>query len=111
MTKAAWRVIVETYALAFVARAAFPKLAYRLSWPTRLGPRGLVVYITFNTLFLFFLRQFVLPKLKQMAEKTERAREELRQRLGREPTEQELLEHLGVFEQCPELDSNQRPTP
>ena len=98
MTRTEWEVIVRTYALTFAARAAFPKLARRLAWPTRLGPRGLVLYITFNTLFLFFLRQFVMPKFRQMAEKHERAKEELQQQLGREPTEHELLEHLGVRE-------------
>jgi len=39
-----------------------------------------------------------MPKFRQMAEKHERAKEELQQQLGREPTEHELLEHLGVRE-------------
>jgi hypothetical protein len=98
MTRTGREVILQTYALSFAARAVFPKLAHRLAWPTRLGPRGLVVYIAFNTLFVFSLHQFLLPKLKQMAEKHARASEELRQRLGREPTQQEVLEHLGVLE-------------
>jgi len=81
--------------MTFVGTAAFPKLAYRLRWPTRLGPRGVVAYIAFNTLFLVLLRQFGLPLLKRMAEERARAEEQLRQRLGREPTERELIEHLG----------------
>lgn len=98
MTRTEWDVIARTYALIFAARAVFPKLAHRLSWSTRLGPRGLVAYIAFNTLFQFCVRQFLMPRFRHMAEKHERARGELRQRLGREPTEQELLEHLGVVE-------------
>jgi hypothetical protein len=69
---------------------AFPRLAYRLRWPTRLGPRGLVAYITFNTLVGFALRQWAVPYLKRGFEERDR----LRQRLGREPTHDELVEHL-----------------
>jgi hypothetical protein len=82
---------VLTYCAAtFVANAAFPRLAHRLRWPTRLGPRGLVGYVAFNTAVLFALRTWLLPFFKRMAE------DALRQQLGREPTEDELFAHLGV---------------
>jgi hypothetical protein len=82
--------------MAFAVTAAFPRLGYLLRWPTRLGPRGLLAYIAFNTLVLFLLRQFVMPYLRRLAEEQQRAKEQLRQRLGREPTERELFEHLGL---------------
>lgn len=91
-----WRETMSQAAMAFVAMAAFPRLSYRLRWPTRLGPRGLVAYIAVNTLWQFLLRQFVLPHLKRMAEEHERDMEHLRGRLGREPTERELFEHRGI---------------
>ncbi|MEA2156606.1 MAG: hypothetical protein QOE11_2746 [Solirubrobacteraceae bacterium] len=75
--------------------AAFPRVAYWLSWPTRLGPRGLLAYIALKTAGGFALRAGV-PRLKRAADEYAAAREELRQRVGREPTERELLEHLGL---------------
>jgi hypothetical protein len=96
MTGPRWQDVLGQSATTFVGVATFPKLAYRLRWPTRLGPRGLLAYIAFNTLFLFLLRQFVLPGLERMAREEERAKEELTQRLRREPTDRELFEHRGI---------------
>lgn len=76
--------------------AAFPRLAYWPFWPPRLGPRGLLAYIAVNALFIFWLRQFMLPYLERKWDELEQAREQLRQRLGREPTEDELLGHFGI---------------
>ncbi len=81
--------------LAFVVGAAFPRLAYRLRWPTRLGPRGLGAYIAFNTAVGFALRTWAAPYLRRMAAERERATAELRQALGREPTADEVMDHLG----------------
>jgi hypothetical protein len=75
----------------FIAGAAFPKLAYRLRWPTRLRGRGLLVYVAFNTLLLFAVRVWVLPWVRRIREEWERIREELRLELGREPTDEEVL--------------------
>ena len=83
-------------ALRFVGTAAFPRLAYRLRWPTRLRGRGLLAYIAFNTMVGFAIRAWALPYFERAAEKREQAREELRELLGREPTDEELLAHLGV---------------
>jgi hypothetical protein len=71
-------------------------LGYWARSPTRLGWRGLLGYIVFNTAVGFALRAWVLLYFKRMAEMQERAKGELRQYLGREPTEREMFEHLGI---------------
>lgn len=83
-------------AVAFLFVAAFPRLAYRMRWPTRLGARGLLAYVAFNTAVGFALLSWALPYFKRMAEEREHAKEELRQQLGREPTDDELFAHLGI---------------
>lgn len=87
--------ILGTYAAGIVAAALFPRLAYWARWPTRLGVRGLVAYAALNALVLFAIRQFVAPYLERTLEQHELASAELRQRLGREPTEKELFEHFS----------------
>jgi hypothetical protein len=83
-----WRDLLAQTAMRFVWVAAFPRLAYRLRWPTRLGPRGLIAYVTFNALSVFLLRQLVLRCIE-----IERTMQHLREQLGREPTELELIDH------------------
>ncbi len=95
MTQPRWREAVCYGAVALVFFAAFPRLAYRLRWPTRLRPRGVVAYVAFNTLVGFALRVWAVPFLKRMADERAQAEQELRQQLGREPTEDELFAHLG----------------
>lgn len=70
---------------------ALPRLAYWARWPTRLGPRGLLAYIAWVTCFQFGLRTYLLPWAERIAEK----REQLTERLGRAPTDDELADHLG----------------
>lgn len=96
MTKPVWPDVVQQSATAFVGTAAFPRLAYWLRWPTRLGPRGFIAYVACNTLLLFAIRTWVIPFFKRMAEERERAEQELREQLGREPTDDEVLAHLGI---------------
>jgi len=96
MTKPAWRDVLQQSAIAFIGTAAFPRLAHWLWWPTRLGPRGFIAYAAFNTLLLFAIRTWAIPFFKRMAEERERAEQELREQLGRDPTEDEVLAHLGV---------------
>ena len=79
--------------MVFAGNALFPRLGHRLRWPTRLGPRGFTAYVAVVTLVRFALLSYALPRLARMAEEREHAAQELRQRLGREPTEQELLAH------------------
>ena len=83
-------------AIAVAAGTAFPRLMSWYSRPARLGPRRLAAYIARNTMIGFALHTWVLPYLRRMAADSERARTELAQTLGREPTDAELLEHLGV---------------
>jgi len=86
-----------TAMLAVVAwNAAFPRAAYLARWPSRMGPRGLVAYVAWRTAFNFWLFQWVLPWAKARAEEVEALKEELRARLGREPSETELSEALGA---------------
>lgn len=59
-----WRVPLAQ----FIAAAAFPKLTYRLRWATRLGPRGLVLYIAFNTAVGFAVRTWAVPYFRRVAE-------------------------------------------
>ena len=81
-----------THALAaFALSAAFPRLAHRLRWPTRLGPRGLLAYIALNTALGFGLRAWVAPYFRRLAEERER----LAAKLGREPTVEEVADHFG----------------
>ena len=96
MTHPRWRDALGYGAIAFLFLAAFPTLAYRMRWPTRLGPRGLLAYVAFNTAIGFALRTWAMPYFKRMAREQERAKEELRHQLGREPTEDELFAHLGI---------------
>jgi hypothetical protein len=56
--------------MTFVGVAAFPRLAHRLRRPTRLGPRGFVVYVACNTLALFLLRQILMPRWRRIAPAT-----------------------------------------
>jgi hypothetical protein len=96
MTTPTYSDVVQKSAIAFVGAAAFPRLVYRLRWPTRLGPRGFVAYAAFNTLLLFAAHTWVIPWAKRMAQARERAEQELREQLGREPTEDEVLAHFGI---------------
>lgn len=58
--------------VAFILGAAFPRLAYRLRWPSRLGARGLVAYVAFNTTIGFGLRTWLSASLKRRAGEVER---------------------------------------
>lgn len=96
MSSPRWRDVWQQSAVAFVGTAAFPRIAYWLRWPTRLGPRGFIAYATFNTLALFTFRTWVIPYFQRMAAEGERVVQELSDQLGREPTRDEVLAHLGI---------------
>jgi len=68
------------------AGAAFPRLTYLVRWTSRLGPRGLLAYTAGRTALNFWLLHYVGPWAKDRAVEVE----ELRARLGREPTHDEL---------------------
>jgi hypothetical protein len=95
MTRPRWRESVGYGGVAFVFLVAFPRLAYRLRWPTRLSPRGVVTYVAFNTLLRFALWVWAPRFLSRVTDDQAQARKELRQQLGREPTEDEVFAHVG----------------
>jgi hypothetical protein len=82
-------------ALRFAGVAAFPRLAYWLRWPTRLGPRGFIAYVVFQTVLIFVVRTWGPPYLKRLSDEVLAEKAELAERLGREPTEAELIEHFA----------------
>ena len=96
MTKPTSSAVLQKSAVAFVGTVAFPRLVHWLRWPTRLGPRGVVAYAAFNTLLAFAIHTWVIPWARRMAAARERAEQELREQLGREPTEDEVLAHFGI---------------
>ena len=81
--------------------AAFPRLWNRLRWPTRLSRRGIAVYVAGKVALGMLVRVWVhtrvLPRAKRRAEEGERVRDELTERLGREPTDDEVFNYR--FEQ------------
>lgn len=92
--KPPWRDEALAVVVAFVGAAAFPRLAWRLLWPTRLRGRALVLYILGTSVLSFALRAWLVPTLRGFVDRQEHARAELRGRLGREPTPDELQAHL-----------------
>jgi hypothetical protein len=87
--------ILGLYAAGIAGAAMFPRLAHWARWPARLGVRGGIFYAAFNALLLFASRE-LLRHLERRAVEWEHARDPLRQKLGREPTERELFERLGL---------------
>lgn len=84
---------LQMAATVFVGTAAFPRLAYRLRWPTRLRGRRLVAYIGSNTAMGFAMRQAVLPRMKRHMEQHRK----LVEQLGRQPTEDEYRLHFEAL--------------
>jgi hypothetical protein len=89
------RDVLAQAALSLVGNALLPRLSYRLRWPTRLRRRRLLLYIAWNTAFLFWVRQWVAPMLRRAGERIEGVKAQLRWELGREPTENELRDRLA----------------
>jgi hypothetical protein len=82
-------------ALTFVGNALFPRLSYRLRWPTRLRGRRLLLYAAGSTAVGFWLREWMVPMAREAAEKVEGVKQQLRWELGREPTGNELRDRFG----------------
>jgi hypothetical protein len=91
-----WRDLLRYATPLIVVAAAFPRLARWARWPARSGPRGLIAYIVLKTTLEFALRTWIVPWMRRQGEAHERTRLELATRLGREPTEDELMEHWLV---------------
>jgi hypothetical protein len=81
-------------AVTVAGNVAFPRLAHRLRWPARLGPRGLAAYVAWNTAVGFALRTWAGPAVRRAVEEHRRVERELRDELGREPTPDEVLARL-----------------
>jgi hypothetical protein len=94
MSPFSWQAILGEHAARFVLIAAFPRLAaWVRRWPTRLRPRGVVLYIAMNTAIGFALRAWLVPYLMDKHDQLEQAKAVLRGQLGREPTAEELMEY------------------
>jgi len=66
-----------------------------MRWTSRLRGRRLLAYIAFNTALGFVGRTWVLPYFKRLAEEQQRLARELRDELGREPTDDEVIEYVS----------------
>jgi len=77
---------------AFVGGAAFPRLAHRLRFVSRLGPRGLIVYVACRTFLNFAIFTWSRPVVERLFASQTKAREALRIELGREANREELIE-------------------
>jgi hypothetical protein len=94
MTPAQWGYVSGLMAIYLVLLAVFPRLAYRLRWSSRLGPRGLLGYVAFRTALGFAVQEAFIA-LKRYSARVDRVRGDLARQTGREPTDRELFEHLG----------------
>lgn len=75
-------------AITFGANAFAPNLSYRTRWWARLGLVGSVTFVVSKVLLVvIFIRLAYEMKLRQ-----DRMREMLRERLGRDPTDEDILE-------------------
>ncbi len=90
------RTLLVEAAATFVLSAAFPRLWHPERRRRRLRPRRFVAYLAANVGSMYAVHVWLRPRLERVVQEQDRAREELRPRLGREPTMDEVLVHLGV---------------
>jgi len=72
--------------------ALFPRVARRK--PGYDSPRRVLRRVAVGTLLQFALRHWVMPQLREAGELHRRGTAELTERLGREPTAEELREYV-----------------
>jgi hypothetical protein len=95
MSPRSWQTILGEQATRFVLIAAFPRLAaWVRRWPTRLRVRGVVLYIAMNTATGFALRAWLVPYVMRKCDQLEQTKAALHRQLGREPTNEELVEYV-----------------
>lgn len=82
------------YALSVIAGAAFPRVAYLLLWPSRLGPRATLLYLAARFAEGMVVRAFLVPRLLRWGERMQAERAALTESLGREPTDDEWHDWL-----------------
>jgi hypothetical protein len=91
----AWRrQELVAFAAVWAGGALFPGLAYKLRWPTRLRGWQLVAYVAFNTATVFVVRAWLVPFAERARQRHEATKDQLREELGREPTEDEVVARL-----------------
>jgi hypothetical protein len=81
---------LQEAAWAFVFSVAFPKLAHQLGWHTRNGLSGALLFIALRVAFNLAVQVWAVPFFRRVGEQGEREKDELRRRLGREPSAEEL---------------------
>jgi hypothetical protein len=86
--------VLSYWVLATLGGAVFPGLAYKLRWPSRLGARGLLLYAVWNSALTFAIRTWLVPWARRREQEQAAARAKLRERLGRDPTEDELIDYV-----------------
>ena len=80
--------------VATVAGALFPRLAYLVRWPTRLGVKGRLLLTAWNATWYYVVRFLIVPRFRARAAEWELARTVLREQLGREPTHEEIAQRV-----------------
>ena len=85
-----WRFFLAGWAINF----ALPRYAYWTRWPSRLKGKRLSAYLAFKFGQGMAMRYWVVPGVKRMFRAHEQTRDQLRSKLGREPTSEELLDYL-----------------
>jgi protein-S-isoprenylcysteine O-methyltransferase Ste14 len=88
------RFILWAAVIQFVWGVLCPRAARRSRWPTRLSPRGLLLYAAVRAVLLTLLQVRFASWLERLREGGDRAAAALREELGRVPTEEEIVERL-----------------
>ncbi len=96
MTEPSGRTLLVEGVATFVLSAVLPRLWAPERRRRRLRPRRFVAYLAVNAGTTYAMHVWLRPRLERILEDLDRGRDELRARLGREPTTEEVLEHLGV---------------
>jgi hypothetical protein len=80
--------------LTFAQNLLLPRLSHRLRWQSRLSPRGTLLYLVARVASSMVLVYLFLRLVRRLEARREAAKAELRTRLGREPTNDDLFEYF-----------------
>jgi hypothetical protein len=80
--------------LDFAQNLFFPRFSHRLRWQSRLGARATALYLVARIAMSVVLVYLFLRGVRRLEAKREAAKSELRARLGREPTNDDLFEYF-----------------
>ena len=85
-----WRpVLAREFAFRWAFASALPRVYRRGQWVSRLGRRGLALYVVARTAERYATLTWLLPPLRGVLADKQRWRRELADQLGREPTDEE----------------------